>query len=165
MRRLLGTVPLVLALSTVLGLGLTGCGDDTSERSDNPLTPAPTSSGTAESEPEVVRIVSQTAAGGELTTSAVRVDRPAGLARLTKDFRTPGLAAKIARVVERTELAPGEGLFGQVIAIGCDVPPSASVALVDGRVEISAGKILSPMPECLAAVTSVAIARVDLPPG
>jgi hypothetical protein len=165
MRRLLGTVLVVLGLGCVLGLSLSGCGDDSSGSSRDPLTPAPTSTRTTESEPEVLRIVSQTAAGGELTTSAFRVDRPAGLSRLTRDFRTPGLGAKIGRIVERTELAPGQGLFGQVIAIGCDVPPSASVAVVDGKVEISAGKIPDPMPECFAAVTTVAIAEVDLPLG
>ena len=111
----------------------------------------------------MVEIVSETAAGGESGDPAVRVDRPAGMARLTRDFRTPGLADKISSVVERIRLAEGQALYGAVIAVGCDVPPSATVEVTDGKVVITAAKIPNPLPECFAPVTSVAIAVVDLP--
>ena len=75
------------------------------------------------------------------------------------------MAAKIRRVVQRNEVSEGQALYGQVIAIGCDVPPSATVTVEDGVVVIIAGKVVNPMPECFAPVTTVAIARVDLPLG
>jgi hypothetical protein len=151
MRRLLGTVLLVLALS--------GCGSDTGDSTSN------TPTETAEPRTEVVEIVSETAAGGESGGPAVRVDRPAGMARLTRDFRTPRLEAKIRSVVQRTRVAEGQALYAAVIAVGCDVPPSASVEVTDGKVVITAGKVAKPMQECFAPVTSVAIALVDLPLG
>jgi hypothetical protein len=107
--------------------------------------------------------VSETAAGGRTGQPAVRVDRPAGLARLTRDFRTPGLGAKIRSVVRRTKVSEDQALYAAVIAVGCDVPPSASVAVADGKVVITASKVANPMVECFAAVTSVAVALVDLP--
>jgi hypothetical protein len=177
MRRLLGT----LLLIPVLAAGaLSACGNDTGDTdgadssiedsstptdtptTDSPTTDTPTDPGSGA---DVVEIVSETAAGGQTGDAAVRVDRPAGLARLTRDFRTPLLTDKISSVVERIRLAEGQGLYGAVIAVGCDVPPSASVEVTDGEVVITAGKIVKPMPECFAPVTSVAIAVVDLPLG
>ena len=157
MRRILGTLLLLLALS--------GCGSDTGISTSDTGTPRDTQTATETSEPraEVVEIVSETAAGGETGGPAVRVDRPAGMARLTRDFRTPGLEAEIRSVVQHTSVVEGQGLYAAVIAVGCDVPPSASVEVTDGKVVITAGKIVKPMPECLAPVTSVAIALIDLP--
>lgn len=164
MRRLLGTLLLVLSL--------TACGSDTNEpgvlleesptASDTPTSDSP-SSDTPTPGADVVEIVSETAAGGQTGGPAVRVDRPAGLAKLTRDFRTPGLTDKISSVVARIRLAEGQALYGAVIAIGCDVPPSASVEVRDGKVVITAGKVAKPLPECFAPVTSVAIAVVELP--
>lgn len=111
----------------------------------------------------MLKIVSQTAAGGEPGGAAIRIDQPGGVAKLTRDFRTPGLAAKIRRVVQKTQVEPGQALYGAVIAVGCDVPPSASVEVTEGTVVITAGKVPNPLPECFAAVTSVAIALVDQP--
>jgi hypothetical protein len=170
MRRLLGTLVLALVLAAPAG-----CGEDTddadvsgaeSATASNSGTPGdPTPSGSAEPDATVVEIVSETAAGGEQGGPAIRIDRPAGMARLTRDFRTPRLAAKIRSVVRRTQVEPGQALYGAVIAVGCDVPPSASVEVTDGTVVITPGKVVDPMPECFAAVTSVAIALVDLSAG
>lgn len=162
MRRLLGTLLLVLFL--------TACGSDTGDTDssveDSPTTSdTPTSSETPEPGDDVVEIVSETAAGGQAGGTAVRIDRPAGMGRLTRDFRTPGLSEKIRSVVQRIKIAEGQALYGAVIAVGCDVPPSASVEVTDGKVVITAGKVANPLPECFAAVTSVAIAVVDLPLG
>jgi len=165
MRRILGTLLLALALATP-----TGCGSNTASDGDDPAaTDGVTTSDTPTSEPpqpraEVLKIVSQTAAGGESGGPAIRIDRPGGIAKLAQDFRTPGLADKIRSVVQKTQVAQGQALYGAVIAVGCDVPPSASVKVTDGTVVITAGKIVNPMPECFAAVTSVAIALVDRPP-
>jgi hypothetical protein len=87
------------------------------------------------------------------------------MARLTRNFRTPLLTKKIRSVVARIRIAEGQALYGAVIAIGCDVPPSASVEVTDGKVVITAGKVPDPLPNCFAPVTSVAIAVVDLPLG
>ena len=179
MRRLLGTLLLIPVLSAG---ALSACGSETgdtdgtdgadssledSPTSDTPTSDSPTSDTPTDAEPgaDVVEIVSETAAGGRTGESAVRVDLPAGLARLTRDFRTPLLTDKISSVVARIRLAEGQALYGAVIAVGCDVPPSAFVEVTDGKVVITAGKIVSPLPECFAPVTSVAIAVVDLPLG
>ena len=87
------------------------------------------------------------------------------MARLTRDFRTPQLGEKIRSVVQRIRIAEGQALYGAVIAVGCDVPPSASVEVTEGKVVITAGKVTNPLPECFAPVTSVAIAVVELPLG
>jgi hypothetical protein len=177
MRRLLGTLTQVLAVGLALSLTLGACGEDSPAGEDSRGTDTPTETSTPEPEPEVepepepdvevevIRIVSQTAAGGEIGASALRIDQPAGMAELVRGFRTPELAVKIRRVVEKAELATGQALYGQVIAIGCDVPPSASAAVDGDAVMITAGKVVNPLPECFAPVTSVAIARVDLPLG
>jgi len=172
MRRLLGTFLLVLSL-TACGSDpgdpgdTASSGEDSPTTSETPTTDSPTTDGPTTDSPEpgadLVEIVSETAAGGESGDPAVRVDRPAGLARLTRDFRRTGLTDKISSVVERIRLKEGQALYGAVIAVGCDVPPSASVEVTDGKVVITAGKIANPMPECFAPVTSVAIAVVDLP--
>ena len=48
-----------------------------------------------------------------------------------------------------------------MVALGCDVPPGAVVALdANGDVQITAEEVASPLPECLAPVTTVAIATV-----
>ena len=169
MRRLLGTfLPVHVLLVPILVGALTACGSDTGDSDtgleDSPTaSQSPTASDTPENHAEVVEIVSETAAGGGTGGPAVRVDRAAGLARLTRDFQTPGLTTKIRTVVRQTKVSEGQALYGAVIAVGCDVPPSASVEVTDGKVVITAGKVAEPMPECFAAVTSVAIALVDLP--
>jgi hypothetical protein len=153
---------------------LTACGSETGDSDtsldDSPTvsqTPtasqSPTASDTPANHDEVIKIVSETAAGGTAGGPAVRVDRPAGMARLTRDFRNPGLTTKIRAVVHGTKVAEGQALYGAVIAVGCDVPPSASVEVTEGKVVITAGKVADPIPECFAPVTSVAIALVDLP--
>lgn len=169
MRRLLGTLLLALALAVPAGCGdETGSSDDdaAATESDTPASDTPTTDTPTTSRPpraEVLRIVSQTAAGGESGGPAIRIDQAGGVARLTRGFRTPELAAKIRAVVQKTQVAPGQALYGAVIAVGCDVPPSASVEVTESTVVITAGKVPNPMPECFAAVTSVAIALVDQP--
>jgi hypothetical protein len=103
-----------------------------------------------------VEIVTGTGAGGA-TGPAVRLDAPGGLARLTRAFSGHPLAAEVRSVVAATDVPSGQGLYGAVVAIGCDVPPDASVRVEDGDVVITPAKVTSPLQECFAAVTSVAI--------
>jgi hypothetical protein len=160
MRRILGILLLVL---TFAACGSDTGGSDSSGEDSTTVSQTPTVSDTPAPAAEVVEIVSETAAGGRTGDPAVRIDRPAGLAQLTRDFSRPALADKILAVVQQTDVPTGQALYGQVIAIGCDVPPSASVEVTDGKVVIMPGKVADPMPECFAPVTSVAIALVDLP--
>jgi hypothetical protein len=52
-------------------------------------------------------------------------------------------------------------VYGAVVAVGCDRPPGAVVALdANGQVQITPEEVASPLQECLAAVTTVAVATV-----
>lgn len=57
--------------------------------------------------------------------------------------------------------AEGRVLGAVVMEVSCNIPPSATVAEVDGRWVVTPGKVPDPHPECVVAVTSLAV--VDLP--
>ena len=70
------------------------------------------------------------------------------------------MAVRVAAAV-RQAAASGHIVYGAVVAVGCDRPPGADVSLdADGRVQITAQEVPSPLQECLAPVTTVAIASV-----
>ena len=155
MRRALGT----LLLTTLL---LAGCGDggDGGEAGD----PAP--SGSSSSEPSettdpsvdwrLVGIVHATAADGEVSARPTPVPDEQAVSDFSGQFNTSQLQEAILGVVQANEPAPGHELVAAVISIGCDVP--TAVTYDDGKVR--AIKVATPMPECFASVTSVAILEV-----
>jgi hypothetical protein len=52
-------------------------------------------------------------------------------------------------------------VYGAVVAVGCDRPPGAVVSLdANGDVQITPEEVASPLQECLAPVTTVALASV-----
>ena len=175
MRRRLGSAAvLLLLLAAGSACGSSGSDDDargsdsptpgaSGPSSPGPSSPDPSSPGSSDTPSagagELVEIVSGTAAGGE-TGPAVRLDLSGGVASLTRAFAGDPLAARVRSVVSATDVPPGQALYGAVVAIGCDVPPGASVEVSDGEVVITPDKVPSPLPECLAAVTSVAIVLV-----
>ena len=54
---------------------------------------------------------------------------------------------------------PGHDVVGQVVAVGCDRPPGVDVmADNDGDIRLVPHEVASPLEECLAAVTTVAVA-------
>ncbi len=141
----------------LLLLPLMACGEDSTPAGSDP-DPGPTGSPVTQPDFEVVEILSATAAGGE-GGPAVRLDHPGGVKELTAGMRG-SLPGDVRRIADGIRLREGQSLWGQVIAVGCDVPPSATVLVVDGQVDIVPGKVPSPKRECFAPVTSVAVAVV-----
>ncbi|WP_243056670.1 hypothetical protein [Nocardioides sp. SR21] len=130
MRRTLGTLALLLAV--------TGCGSDTG--ADSPP---------VEAAPEVI-LVSATAGGGEGEAVATDVSDDADLAAYVAQF-DDAFATEVSEAARRLD---GDVVLAQVVSVGCDVPPAAT--LQDGV--IVAEKVADPKQECFAPVTTVALA-------
>ena len=110
--------------------------------------------------PQTIAIVSQTAAGGEVDLNAVPVDDDAALQEFTAQFNKAGLEEKIATAVAGATVPEGYTVMGAVVSIGCDVPPDVSVEQGPDGWVVTPHKVPSPLQECFAPVTSVAIVAV-----
>lgn len=87
------------------------------------------------------------------------VDTPEKLDDYVTQFRGEALADDIRELTD-DYLASGE-LLAQVIAVGCDVPPGAEFGFNSEGPFVSARRVVDPLPECLAAVTTVAVVAVS----
>jgi hypothetical protein len=158
MRRLLGLLIVLLLLAA----GTTSCGSDSGDAADDasgsPTPTAPPSDPPVD--PVTVAILSRTAAGGEVSPRAVPLPDAAAVARFAEQFVDPAFGREIAARVRATDVPSGRRLMGAVVAIGCDVPDSVTVTVTADGVSIVADKAASPVPECFAAVTSVALVLV-----
>lgn len=151
MKRALGTL-----FATVVLVATAGCGSTSPSTASRPDSPSPGPITGA----RVLPLISLTGGGGTVSTRATLLDSKAHIRGFTEQFRLPTLAARVDAAVRRAK-ASGHLVFGAVVAVGCDRPPGAIVALdANGDVEITAEEVASPLPECLAAVTTVAIASV-----
>jgi hypothetical protein len=152
MRRRLGT--LLAAASLVAAAG---CGSQSSSTTaDRPDSPGPGPVNGA----RVLPLISMTGGGGQVSVHALPLDSDADVQRFTSQFRVPALAGRIHEAADRAAKS-GYPVYGAVVAIGCDRPPGADVSLdADGQVLIVPREVASPLPECLAPVTTVAIATV-----
>jgi hypothetical protein len=142
MARLLGVLAGALLLA--------GCGDRSSP-GEAPATPT--------SQPDsgfVVRdrLVSQTAGGGAVADRATALPDAAAVDDFTRGLE-PGYAATVRAAVAGIPVASGQRLYGQVLTVGCDVPPGVSVERAP--VVMHAEPVASPHPECFAPVTTVAL--------
>jgi predicted small secreted protein len=164
MKRLLG--PSLLALSLVLA----GCADDaSSDVGEDPAptaTTSPTSSLPTPTKPtgaveyEEIALISQTAAGGTVDPNAVRLDDLDARESFLGQFDMRGFGNKIERKIAATTVPEGYLLLGAVVSIGCDVPPGVSVATDSDGWVITPQKVASPLQECFAPVTTVALVAV-----
>ncbi|WP_183099927.1 hypothetical protein [Nocardioides pelophilus] len=145
----------VVALALVAALA--ACGDEPEDRADDPASEVRTTAG----DPRVVTIVSGTAADGDVAAEATLIEDDRDLARYLEQFTSPSLAGDLQDAVDAVEPADDRVVGVAVIAIGCDVPPSATVTQDDGAFVVMPGKIVDPHYECFAPVTSVAV--LDLP--
>jgi hypothetical protein len=152
MRRTLGTLLATAALATTAG-----CGSATSSSTATaPDSPGPGPIAGA----EVLPLISQTGGGGRVSTHASLLDTPAQVAAFARQFQAPAMAHRVGAAAAEAAKS-GHIVYGAVVALGCDVPPGAVVALdANGEVEITPKEVASPLPECLAPVTTVAIATV-----
>ena len=151
MRRILGTLVATAALTITAA-----CGSATSSTAQGPDTPsAGPVTGAA-----VLPLISLTGAGGQTSTAATLLDTRAHVREFSQQFRTGALVGRIQASVEQAKKS-GHLVYGAVVAVGCDRPPGADVSLdANGDVQIVAREVASPLPECLAPVTTVAIASV-----
>ena len=106
-------------------------------------------------------ILSSSAAGGATSKAAVDVGTSAGIRRLVASLRGNALANQVRAKVAATDIPDGQRLMGAVVNVGCDIPTGVSVT--GGP----AGPHLQPiftgerLPECLVAVTSIALVLVE----
>lgn len=109
----------------------------------------------------LVRLLSRTAAGGEVDEVAVPLPDRAAVAEFSSQLRSAALGKQLAAAVTDAELAGDQALVGAVIAIGCDVPPGVRVSHDGEQLRIVPLEVVSPHVECFAPVTSVALVAVD----
>jgi hypothetical protein len=138
---------------------LTACSSGSDESAKDPASTPPTS--VTSGDAEVVAIVGGSAAGGDQAQTVTVLDSAHAVRGFLKQFRSPSFAADVRAALEAHPPADGRVLGAAVVEVSCDIPPSATVAEVDGSWVVTPGKVPSPHPECYAAVTSVAV--VDLP--
>jgi len=161
MQRFLGSVLSALLLAGVL----TGCGNDES----GPITddPAPTASESptkgSTGDPvdfELVEMITETAAGGTVAEAAVPLSDDAAVQEFAAQFETEAMATRLQDAVDKTDVPDDMLLYGAIVAIGCDSPSDVHVTSTDQGLVITAQKVASPMPECFAPMTTVALVLV-----
>jgi hypothetical protein len=107
----------------------------------------------------VLPLISATAVGGHGGTVATPIRSEADVARFAAQFRGPFMAARILHAVAGELAADEHDVVAQVVAIGCNRPPGVDVIRnADGSVSLAPREVASPLPECLASVTTVAVA-------
>jgi hypothetical protein len=159
MRRPLGTFLPALLLVAVLG----ACGDDDSGAAQDPGTTSPTSASSGGEtgstagavEFELVDTMTATAAGGEVSDTAVPLPDDAAVQSFVAQFTASDLG---------TQVEDGQELYGAVVAIGCDAPDQVAVTRSGSDVVITALEVPSPKNECFAPMTTVALVLVPTAP-
>ena len=111
--------------------------------------------------PEVteVTVVSATAGGGEVADRVTVLADDEAVTAYAEQFRG-GMVGKLTSAAERIEVPDGHVLVAAVVAVGCDIPHDVEVTGTGADAEFVLEKDMSPIPECFAAVTSVALAAV-----
>jgi hypothetical protein len=168
MRRRLGTFAPVLLLVATLG----ACGGDDSGAARDPGSTSPTTSpassdtGTGDGtvEFELVDTITATAAGGQLSETAVPLSDDAAVQSFVAQFTAGDLADQVENAVAQTDVPAGQELYGAVVAIGCDAPDQVAVTMSGSDVVITPLKVPSPKSECFAPMTTVALVLVPTAP-
>jgi hypothetical protein len=170
MRRTLGALLLSVALAVPV---LVGCADDGSdlEAEDRP-SPTTRPSDWASSSPPgptpgqavdftEVALLSLTAGGGKVEYRATVLGDTRAAKRFAAEFRHEALGNQLAAAMSKADLPRDQKLAAAVVSIGCDVPPGVTVQKLEDGVAIVPREVPSPLPECLAPVTTVALVAVD----
>ncbi|CUR58972.1 exported hypothetical protein [metagenome] len=140
------------------------CGADrASDVGEDPGTPASSTSADPSDQPapgsSLVDIVSQTAAGGDVDRTAIDLGTPQGVADLV-DPVSGGLDQQVRDLVAATDVPEGQRLMGAVVNVGCDVPSDVVIRVDGSQVLLEPVFTGERLPECLAAVTSIAVVLV-----
>jgi hypothetical protein len=168
MRRTLGK--LTASALACVALGLTaGCGSSSSTATDPGQGPASDPAGIPSRSPgtiegaKVLPLISMTGAGGQPQRTATQLNSTPDLKAFARQFRVPAMWHRIDSEVGDKIGKPGHQLVGQIVAVGCDRPPGADVVVNgDGDIVLMPHEVASPLEECLAPVTTVAIAVLPL---
>lgn len=158
----------------LLGIVLTvsGCQDETGEVTQSEPTPAdqspsPEPDDEEDKEPlgkvdfELVELLTETAVGGEVDPQAIPLGDVTAVQGFSQQFRDESIQARLIQLVNSTKVPDGKALYAAVVSIGCDIPPGVVVTSTDSGLQIKAQQTPSPKPECVAAMTSVALVLVD----
>lgn len=156
MRRTLGTL-----LTCAVLAGVTACGSaGSSTATDGSSSPSAGSTlpYTAKT------LISVTGAGGTTSVTATRLDTDAQVTSFARQFNGDAMLHRIQAFQRREDGQVPGGIYGAVVAVGCDRPPGVDVLQgADGTVQIVPHEVASPLPECLAAVTTVALVVLQRP--
>jgi hypothetical protein len=178
MRPTLGALLLTAALATP---ALAGCADDGGDARAEDATSATASGSPSSASPSdlpstvpsaspstrgaidftEVALLSVTAAGGEVEYRATVLDDADAVSRFVAQFETAAMGDQLTTAVGEADVAEGQQLAAAVVSIGCDVPPGVTLRDLARGLAIVPLKVKSPLKECLAAVTTVALVAVD----
>ena len=178
MRRTLGALILTAALAAP---ALAGCADDGGETRAEDAASATSSGSTSSASPSdgpssppagaasprgavdftEVALLSETAAGGEVEHRATVLDDATTVSQFAAQFDSGTMSDQLTTAARGADVAKGQELAAAVVSIGCDVPPGVTVRKVEGGVAILPLKVKTPLKECLAPVTTVALVAVD----
>ena len=178
MRPTLGALLLTAALATP---ALAGCADDggdarakdaaseTGSGSSSSASPSDLPSAAPSATPSTrgavdfteVALLSVTAAGGEVEYRATVLDDATAVSEFAAQFDNGAMSDQLTTAVREADVAEGQELAAAVVSIGCDVPPGVTVQKRARQLVILPLKVKSPLKECLAAVTTVALVAVD----
>jgi hypothetical protein len=164
MRRTLGN--LTAAAATCLVLGVTGgCDSSSSTATDPGHGPASDPAGLPTRSPgtvdgaKVLPLISITGAGGQAQRTATELDSRADVKAFARQFRVPGMWHRIQAEVGDEIADPERQVVGQIVMVGCDRPPGVDVmATAESGIVLTPRDVASPLEECLAPVTTVAVA-------
>jgi hypothetical protein len=164
MRRRLGTLTTAAVACLVVGL-TAGCGSSSSTATDPGKGPVSDPAGVPSRTPgpvsdaRVLPLISMTGAGGRVESTATLLNTPADVRSFAQQFGQPAVWHRIQHEIGDLQKSSDHDVVGQVVMVGCDRPPGATVTVnTQGDVVLVPGEVASPLQECLAAVTTVAIA-------
>ncbi len=166
MRRHLGSFLPSLLLVALPASALGACSDDDSGAvAKDPGSTSTSAPGESPSEEPVgytlVDTITVTAAGGTVSEAGVPLTDDAAVQEFLSQFTSDDLLQQVQGAIAGATVTEGQVLYGAVIAVGCDAPDQVVVDGHDAEVTITAVKVPSPLPECFAPMTTVALVLVD----
>lgn len=164
MRHILGNLTAAAVACVVLGV-TAACGSSSSTAADPGRAPASDPAGNPTRTPGpipgavVLPLIPMTGAGGQPQRTAAPLNTPQDVDAFARQFRVSEMSARIQKVVDDAQRGSDDDIVGQIVSVGCDVPPGADAMVTKGgELQLVPHEVASPLQECLAAVTTVAIA-------
>jgi hypothetical protein len=155
----------ILGILGAAALLVAGCGSSSSSVATDP---ASDPAGNPSFHPGPIRdaavqLISLSAAGGVARAVATPLATEADVDRFVAQFRMPAMQNRVRAAAQQALKASDRVVVAQVVAVGCDRPPGVdAMAGSDGQVRLVPHQVASPLQECLAAVTTVAVATLPV---